>query len=79
MTDEQKLGFVESQVRAARRGATNTLKCPYCDGSNNADQERMCCPTFIKAVAAVLDRMDLEETQEMVERIAEGNGRVMVN
>jgi uncharacterized protein YoaH (UPF0181 family) len=72
VTGEQQIAFVESQIRAIRRGATTVVKCPYCDASNGSEAETMCCPTFIKAVAAVLDRLDLEETQEMVERIQEG-------
>ena len=72
MTGEEKLAFVESQIRAVRRGATNVVKCPYCNASNGEEAEQMCCPTFIKAVAAVLDRLELEKTKETLEQISEG-------
>lgn len=71
MDGPAKIAFVESQLRAVRRGATNTLKCPFCDGVNTEEAERMCCVLFVNALAAVLDRLDLEETKEIVERISE--------
>ena len=71
MTSDEKLVYLEKQVYAVRQGRTNTINCPYCQCQNQADDETPCCQRFIQAMNAVLNRLDLNEQKETIERAME--------
>lgn len=71
MTGEQKLEFLEKQIRAVRKGHSDTIECPYCRCHNEAGDETPCCQTFLTAMWAILDRIELNEQKEHVERVME--------
>ncbi len=74
MTSEQKVENVEAQVKAAMRGATNVLTCPYCRLQNKPN-EPICCMMMARAVAAIMERVDIAEQVEEIDRIRENIDR----
>jgi len=70
MTPEQKIESVAKQIRQAELGIIPNLTCPYCEAVTKPG-ETLCCLKMAKAVAAVLQRVELSERLELAERIAE--------
>lgn len=74
MTAEQKIKYIEKQMRANVETRQNTLNCPYCN-EHLIPGEKICCRMFGRAVSAILMRWDLKEAAERVEQIMEKASR----
>jgi hypothetical protein len=77
-TPEQKMQFVEDQIRARTAAQRDFLLCPYCGGENwPAGSGEMCCDLFRQAVVAVLERMEKQDevraTLEFMGEVADKN------
>ena len=70
MTAEEKLRNLESQIVLIERGQHDVISCPYCGGITPKGGA-FCCKTVSEAIAAILDRMDLEQKIREAEAIAE--------
>lgn len=73
MTGEQKLAYLQQQIVEIRAGLLTFVTCPYCGTENTPADERLCCPLFAEASAAILDRL---EKQEAVDFLAQVQDRV---
>ena len=59
MTGQQKLEYVQRQVRMAKIASGECMiQCPYCLSRVGKDG-KPCCPTMGRAIAAVLEREDV--------------------
>jgi hypothetical protein len=67
MTPNEKIAYIEAQVKELRRGLTHSIRCPYCNELNVEDQH-LCCATFNLAVMAILDREDAQDGIEIAEK-----------
>lgn len=61
---------VLAQVRAADRGDTNVVTCPYY-GKQNRESVPFCCELFGKAAIAALERIRVEQATEIAQRAME--------
>jgi hypothetical protein len=55
---EQKLELMQRNYWRLRNGKARFMKCPYCAGVNWMNCPKFCCPTFARALKAILDRQD---------------------
>lgn len=69
-TPEEKIRSVESQVILIERGNLAQIACPYC-GVTTLQGNALCCPTLSRAINAVIDRKDFEQSKETGDQIAE--------
>ena len=67
---EKRIQNIYAQVKACDEGRTNVITCPYCGGLNKEDVE-FCCDLFGKASVAALERIRVEQSKEVVERVME--------
>ena len=67
---EKRMENVYAQVKACDEGRTNVITCPYCGGLNKEDVD-FCCDLFGKASVAALERIRVEQSKEVVERVME--------
>ena len=67
---EKRMENIYAQVKACDEGRTNVITCPYCGGLNKEDVE-FCCDLFGKASVAALERIRVEQSKEVVERVME--------
>lgn len=67
---ENRIAWIEQQIRDLRHGLIDKLRCPYCRALNKVDQT-LCCVKMTVAIGAVLDRLDSEEKMEHAMRIAD--------
>ena len=70
LTGEEKLNSVEGQMRDILKGRVWILRCPYCktDGERSKTRfgDTFCCETMLAAVTAVMQRLEIEATNEAV-------------
>lgn len=66
----ERIKTIEKQVRELRMGMTDALRCPYCE-MFNIEGDDICCPTFMHALDAVLQRMEISESFEHADQIAQ--------
>ena len=67
---EKRMENIYAQVKACDEGRTNVITCPYCGGLNKEDVD-FCCDLFGKASVAALERLRVEQSREVVERVME--------
>lgn len=70
MTADERIEYLEKQMKALEQGRQNVLNCPYCQ-SQNEPGEPFCCSTLSAAVMAICDRKDFQERRDLAEQIAE--------
>lgn len=70
MNPFEKIQFVSEQIAAVRRGESNKIFCPYCQGKNRPGTE-FCCELMTKAATAVLDAEQVSNEIRLQEAIAE--------
>ena len=74
MTPEEKIAEVERQVREVRAGDLSEITCPYCGMGVKMDGV-FCCPTLTAAIDAVLERMQVNEAIEFIDRVTDNASR----
>lgn len=74
MTPEDKLAEVERQVRAIRAGEISEISCPYCGLGVKMDGV-FCCPTLTTAIDAVLERLQVNDALEFIDRVTDNASR----
>lgn len=70
MTADEKIAYLEKQMRAIEAGRQNILNCPYCNGHNEPG-EPFCCGTLAAAMLAICDRKEFQEQADQAARIAD--------
>lgn len=74
MTPEERLSEVERQVRAVRTGDLTEITCPYCGLGVKMDGV-FCCQTLVTAIDAVLERLQVNEAIEFIDRVTDNASR----
>lgn len=74
MTPEERLAYVERQVRAVRAGELTEITCPYCGLGVKMDGI-FCCETIYLAIDAVLERLDVNESIDFINRVTDNASR----
>ena len=83
MTPDEKLIDIQNQIVLCERGNSDEIICPYCNTANSRYRESslafprqsrkgpppLCCETFGKAIAAILQRQALGEMVDQANRI----------
>lgn len=75
MTPDEQIAYVEKQMRAVERGATDTINCPYCKSQLRQEDGRICCLTMGKAVQAILRRWASKDVLDNAARVCEAAQR----
>ncbi len=70
-TARKNIESVRRQIRAMDVTGPMTIECPYCQEVTDPGGT-FCCKRLIQAVAAVIDRVNVDDAIELVERIQEG-------
>lgn len=68
LDSKEKLEFLAMQVVAVRAGKGNAITCPYC-GEVSTPEDTLCCPKYLKAMEAVLERFEAADKQAFVDRV----------
>jgi hypothetical protein len=71
---QQRIENIMDQIRAYENGDQHSITCPYCAGINR-DGVNFCCSMFAKASVAALERLRVEQSTEVVERVMERHGK----
>lgn len=78
MTAQQKLGALQHAINRAEMGLTKVVPCPYCGveldftpPSVLADdwQPPTCCAEFALAAIAIMQRKEMNEAKDLIDRI----------
>ena len=65
---QEKLDFLAIQIVAVRAGKGAQVTCPYC-GTQNTPGDALCCPKYLKAMEAVLERFEAADKQAFIDRV----------
>jgi uncharacterized OB-fold protein len=68
LDSKEKLEFLAMQVVAVRAGKGPQITCPYC-GEVSRPSDALCCPKYLKAMEAVLERFEAADKAEFIDRI----------
>lgn len=74
LDSKKKLEFLAMQVMAVRAGKGDTITCPYC-GEVSTPESALCCPKYVKAMEAVLERFEQADKVEFMSRIMDKSQR----
>lgn len=72
LTSEQKILYVEHQIREAEKGNINMMECPYCGLGLVVGCLSLCCDLMGQAVAAVLGKLETQDQLDQAARICDG-------
>jgi hypothetical protein len=65
----ERIQNIMDQLRAFECGDVTEIHCPYCAGVNTPVREDFCCSMFAKSCMAALERLRVEQSTEVCERI----------
>jgi len=74
MTPDEKVAEVERQVREVRAGDLSEITCPYCGMGVRMDGI-FCCQTLVTAIEAVLERLQVNESIDFINRVTDNASR----
>jgi len=74
MTPDEKIAEVERQVREVRAGDLSEITCPYCGMGVRMDGI-FCCQTLVTAIEAVLERLQVNESIDFINRVTDNASR----
>jgi len=66
----ERLQNIMAQIRAYENGNQSSITCSYCAGVNR-EGDPFCCPLFAKASIAALERIRVEDSTEVVQKVRE--------
>jgi len=66
----QRIQNIMDQLRAFENGDQSSITCPYCSGINR-EGDPFCCTMFGKASIAALERIRVEDSTEVVQKVME--------
>lgn len=67
---KQRIENIMDQLRAYENGKQHSITCPYCAGINREGVD-FCCRMFASASIAALERLRVEESTEVVQKVME--------
>ena len=70
----ERIQNIMDQLRAYENGEQHSITCPYCAGINREGAD-FCCKMFAQASIAALERLRVEQSTEVCERIAERHSK----
>ena len=69
--ERKRLENIMAQIEAFERGDVLQIHCPYCAGVNSPLRQEFCCKLFAQASLAALERLRVNESTEVCQKIAE--------
>jgi len=67
---EQRIQNIMDQLRAYESGDQSYITCPYCSRINR-EGKSFCCKMFAKASIAALERIRVEDSAKVVQKVME--------